>query len=55
MAETIQNLNPVFSKVSASRSREIHDLMADYGFAAQARSDQKHRSVKFNRQELSEN
>ncbi len=39
----------------APRSREIHDLMAEYGFVAQEKSDPKHRNVIFNRQELSAN
>ena len=45
----------VEEKPGASRGREIHDLMADYGFVAQAKSDPKHRNVIFNRQELGDN
>ena len=58
MAETTQIWIPIFQKyrpLQASRSREINDLMADYGFVAQTESDPKRRNVIFNRQELSDN
>ena len=45
----------VEENLGAPRSREIHDLMAEYGFVAQEKSDPKHRNVIFNRQELSAN
>ena len=45
----------VKEKPGASRGREIHDLMAEYGFAAQAKSDPKYRNVIFNRQEPGDN
>ena len=45
----------VEEKPGASRGREIYDLMAEYGFVAQAKSAPKHRNVIYNRQELSDN